>query len=239
MNDIPYIGLVYSHTECIRCYDYRLSVINKVILIFSPLLCFEPCMIPGHCNMFPQEFQIQQIHIFPCCTVYDSAFCNMFPYIYNQPVLFFPRFLHSKIEVTAIKSGHQNFRLMQFQNRRNIFLDCDRSRCRKGTQYRSSGKFFDKRNDFKITWSEVLSPLRNAMCLIYRNHCNIRFLCKKLKSSGLQSLGCNIYNFITSLRCQLKGLRYLSLCQCTVNIGRMYPRFIECLHLILHQRNQG
>ena len=198
-------------------------------------------MIASRRNTILQQKCIHTVHVLFCGTVDDSTLILMpFHIIYDTIVRLFPTLAvdHTEEQIWAVKSCHNCHRILQMQTCDNILLNAlcgGRGKC---TDNRTVWQFRKEICDLKIARPEILPPLGNTVCLIHRNHGNVRIICKVQKARSVEPLRCHINNFVFSLRCIGKCRAYLIFCQGTVDVGRVYACLIQCLDLIRHERNQ-
>ena len=127
-------------------------------------------------------------------------------------VFIFRRF-YRKVQILPVESCRGAKRIPKPQKPRDIFSYLFGCRSCKGADHRTLWKLCHKLRDLQITWSEVLSPLGNTVCLIHCDHGNIRTLSKIQKCIGGKPLRCHIDNRVTSCFCVTQSCKILSLCQ--------------------------
>ena len=146
--------------------------------------------------------------------------------------------LHAEPEICPVKSGGDHCGIPQVQQGNDIFLHfrC-RRRC-KGAQNRACAKIVEKFCNFQITRSEILPPLRYAVCLIHTHHRNLCLSCKSQKTLCQKPFRCHIDNLIPPFFRITKCSQILSLRQGTIQKSCVNTCLIQCGDLIFHQRNE-
>ena len=213
MNDVPNIRLVDSHSKCIGSYHHMTAVIDKIILVVPAFLIREPCMISGGSDTVPDQFSADLLHHFSGQTVDDPAVIRMLQYVVVYFLVFIFRRFYRKVQILPVESCRGAKRIPKPQKPRDIFSYLFGCRSCKGADHRTLWKLCHKLRDLQITWSEVLSPLGNTVCLIHCDHGNIRTLSKIQKCIGGKPLRCHIDNRVTSCFCVTQSCKILSLCQ--------------------------
>ena len=146
---------------------------------------------------------MQVIHILLCCAVYYSTFVLMFFHIIYYTVISFPASFtcyYTKKQIWSVKPSNHCHRIFKAQTFYNIILYtlcCSRCKC---AYYRTFRKFYKEILYFKITWSEILSPLRYTMRLIYCEHRYLSIAGKFKESRCIKSFRRHIDYLIAPLR---------------------------------------
>ena len=235
--DAPHIGLVYAHAESIRCHhDTRLSP--------------APCRLPHVFHFIVQPRMVKQCRYSACREKPANLLATLAaPDIDNgrawhaiEDMLHLAYLVfgitHHIGQIAAhethaeyIVRGEQQFVLYVV---RHLQRGCGRK-----SQYRHSRQQFPYLRYLQIGRTEVITPLRNAMSLIYRYHRHLHvpdFLQENLCG---QPFGRDIEELETS---------EYAVFQCHDNLFRRHTRidrhslyaFVpKPCHLIFHQGNEG
>ena len=147
MNDIAHIGFVNAHAKSVCRNHDRLFIINKIFLALHAFSCAKPRMVPGGCNSLCQQLFIEHVCIFAGCAVNNAAFLCVLLYVARDEAFFFSGCLDGKIEVFAVKSGHEHLRVLQPEHAGNVFFDVFSRRCGKCAQNRALWQPADKLHD--------------------------------------------------------------------------------------------
>ena len=238
MQHKPHVGFINSHSERIGGDHHADAVIDEILLAVFPGITSHTGMVAPHREPGVFQIQIQLVHAFPGGAVNNSAVLPVFLQIAPDLLLFIPDSAHSKIQIFPVKSGDSNVRPLQRQRRKNILPDPLCSRGRKSSYDRPPGKAADKGENPHIAGPEILSPLRNTVGLVHRQHRQLRMAGKIQKPGRLQTFRRHIDDFITARRSQLQRPGDLILRQGAVDISRMHARLVQRLNLICHQGNQ-
>ena len=92
--------------------------------------------------------------------------------------------------------------------------------------------------NLQIGWTEIISPLRDAMSFINNQQTHIHILEFRLKKTCFQSFRRNIQETIVLGDYPFEGFEYLLLSHSHINSGSLYSSFGKVVALVLHQRNQ-
>ena len=95
-----------------------------------------------------------------------------------------------------------------------------------------------KIGNFEIGRTEIISPLRDAMCFIDNQQTHIHILEFRLEEASFQSFGRNIQETIVIGDYPFERLEYLLLRHSHIYCGRLYSSFGKVVALVLHQRNK-
>ena len=196
------IGLIYSHSECIRCDHNLCPVINEIFLTFISCLCPHSCVISSDRESGILQFQIEFIYIFSCRTINNSTVFSVLCKIFLNRFLLPTCRSYFKIKIFSVKTGYiyiRRFKIKYFKNIFSYFLCCC---CCKCTDDRASWKLADEFCDLHITWAEILSPLGNTVSLIDCHHRKFCMTCKVQKPWCQQTFRRNINHLISACRCQ-------------------------------------
>ena len=203
MKDKADIGLINSHSKCIRCDHDLDSVINEIFLAFISCFCPHSCVISSDRNSGILQFQIEFIYIFSCRTVNNSAVFSVLCKIFLDCFLLPTRRSYFEVKIFSVKTGYIYIRRFQVKYFENIFSYFLCRSCCKCTDNRASWKLADEFCDLHITWPEILPPLGNAVSLINCHHSEFCMACKIQKTRCQQTFRCDIDHLVSTFRCQL------------------------------------
>ena len=149
VNHKPHVRLINPHSERIRSNNNLHPVVDKIILTLLARRIVNSSMISCHRNAHFKKIFIQHIYILPGCAVDDSTIMRMLLNIIHDKLLFLSarKMLHAVIQILSIESGHNNIRMIEFQNTLYICLNLIRGRRCKCTYNRPLRQAFDKINN--------------------------------------------------------------------------------------------
>ena len=144
--------------------------------------------------------------------------------------------MHYITEILAMKAGDITIRLAHLQLLDNVVPHLPR-RARRKRRNRQRRKTRAQAAQQPIVRTKLMSPLRNAMRLIYRKkaHRNLRQPLKRI--SRRQPLGRKIKQPILAARRLLHHLPPLRRTLRAINDRRRNPHLRQLRRLVLHQRN--
>ena len=238
MDDVGHVRLIDSHSERVRSDHYILAIVNEILLIPHALTVVESRVI-ARCG---ETVFIQKIAYFfnvsSRLAVNDSAFIVPLTDKVDQRILLPTRRMHLKIQIRSVKARDYTERRTKRELFGNIVaheLGCRRGKRRNHGTVRQGG---NKSRNFQIARSEIVAPLRNAMCLIDRDHSDIKTACEIAKALRFKPLGGDIHDLIHPRAQVIINLQKLIISQRAVDISGGYVRALERHDLILHQGDQ-
>ena len=156
----------------------------------------------------------------------------------QQRALLILRALHGKMQIRPVKACHHNFCLRNAQALDNITAYIRRSRSSKSCHQRLRRQGLNKIRNIIILLAEAVSPLRYAVCLIYRHHRNISLAGEINKLLVDQSLRRHIQKLALLVERSMQHSAVLIAAHAAVQISGRNTAGRQRLRLILHQRYQ-
>ena len=95
-----------------------------------------------------------------------------------------------------------------------------------------------KIGNLEIRWTEIISPLRDAMCFIDNEQTYIHILEFRLEEACFQSFGRNIQKTKVLGDNPFERFEYFLLRHSHIYCGSLYSSFGKVVALVLHQRNK-
>ena len=106
MDDEADIGFVDAHTEGVGGHHHRLSVVEKILLIFASLRVRQSRVIPGGGIAVVTEHLADVLHLFPGGAVDDAALPLPGRQKPQQLLILEFRLYDLKVEIRAVKPRH-------------------------------------------------------------------------------------------------------------------------------------
>ena len=105
----------------------------------------------------------------------NAGFATMRRDIHAHVIFFLRAAHHAKIQIGSVKTGHENRRLLQLQERHDVLLHLRRRRGREGADDRPLGQRLQRGGDGAIARPKIMTPLADAMGFIDHAHRHIEF----------------------------------------------------------------
>ena len=180
MHHVAHIALVDAHTEGYRCTHYIYIVVDEFLLHLITLPWRQSGMISLGTHTFLLQFHGYSLSGLSAHTVYDAALIAMAGNEGKQKAqLVLRRISSAYIErkVRTVEGRNKNLwlaRLVFFQTQllHNILLGYLVGSSRKGSNRHSRKELFQSAQ-LRIFRTEIMSPLRDAMRLVYSKHANL------------------------------------------------------------------
>ena len=254
VHHVAHIALVDAHTEGYRCTHYIYIVIDEFLLHLITLSGRQSGMISLGTHTFLLQFHGYSLSGLSAHTVYNATLIAMTGNEGKQKAQLVLRRISSayiKRKVRTVEGRNKNLwiaRLVFFQTQllHNIFLGYLVSSSRKGSDWYFREKLFDSAQ-LRIFRTEIMSPLRDTMCLVYSKHANLerssRISARRMVQHtcfhlGKQALGRDVKQFVFTTIGSLSYLTVLCLRSIAVQSRSLYTISTQTLHLIFHQRNK-
>ena len=167
MDDKSYIRLVNTHTEGDSRHDDIDTLHQEVVLSLRTGCRIQTCMIRSSLDIVCLEYFSQFFHLFSGQTIDDATLTWMLTDKHDNLAIDVVGFLAHLVEEIRTVEGTLEFSGIHDAE---VFLDvCTHlvgSRCRKGND-RCLAYFVDDRAYASVLWAEIMSPLRDTVCLIH------------------------------------------------------------------------
>ena len=210
MEDKADIGLVNAHAEGIGGHHNGRPVVDKILLVFPPLLVGEARVVAGDGKAVPYKVLADLLHIFPCKAVDDPALPGMILQVLPDRPIAVLGCLHCEKQVASVKARGYHRGLPKLQHIQDIIPHLPGSRGREGADHRPPGQAAHKLRDPQVAGPEVLPPLGDAVGLVHRHHGNFHAPRKVQKLRRHQPLRSHIDNGVAALPGKFQGLAVLT-----------------------------
>ena len=212
MHHIAHIALVDAHTEGYRCTHYIYIVVDEFLLHLVTLPWRQSGMISLGTHTFLLQLHGYSLSGLSAHTVYNAALIAMAGNEGKQKAQLVLRRIspaYIKRKVRTVEGRNENLwlaRLVFFQTQllHNILLGYLVGSSRKGCDWYSREKLFESAQ-LRIFRTEIMSPLRNTMSLVYSKQAYLewssRISARRMMQHscfhlGKQALGRDVKQFV-------------------------------------------
>ena len=186
-----HVWLVDAHTKS-DCGNNHLHIVfQKLILILRPHSTFHACMVRERLDVVHIEQFSQFFHLFSTQTVDDARFpLHAFDEADNFLIHIFGFWSHLVVKVRAVERRLEYLAIGNIEVLHNVVLNLWRG-CGGERNDWSSANLLNVLSDISIFCAEIMSPLRDTVCLVYcveRNFhtsekFDVLFLCERFGSN--------------------------------------------------------
>lgn len=196
MDDERDIRFVDSHAECVCGDHYHRAVIDKIVLIAPAFIFIKPRVVAGSGeSVFLKQFAHFLDRLARRAINYAGFILALF-YQLHQLDRFVLRLHDGKEQVRPVEARCDNERGAKLQQIFYIISDGSRGGSGKRADNGTRVKSVDKIGYFQIARAKILTPLRDAVRLVDRDHGYIEIAAYSEKSGRAEPLRCDINYFI-------------------------------------------
>ena len=127
---------------------------------------------------------------------------------------------------------------MEIEQAHDIVADLGRRRGGKGGDERAAREPCDERGDLPVARAEVVSPLRETVCLVDGDHRDGLMLEDVLEIARIEPFGCDVDEFVLAAGDGVEARARFFHRKAAVDIGRRDALLRERINLVLHERDE-
>ena len=236
-----HVRLVNTHSESDRSHDHLTLFHQEGILMRTTRRRVQTGMVRlGRDTVHFQHLR-QILYLLASQAIYNTALAFHAPdKTYQILIHIFRLRTYFVIQVRTVKTALEYSRIRHAQVLLNIFLHLRRCRCRQ-RDYRRLADTLYHTADLTVLRTEIMTPFRYTMCLIYRIERDLNALQKVHVLAFVQTLRRQVQQL--RLACQHVLLDRIDLAATQTRVDEVrHTIFLRVIthriHLIFHQRNQ-
>ncbi len=178
VNHIPHVRFVNAHPKSDGSYNDIQFFIQKIVLGFDADRRIQTCMIRCRIDLIHFEQFGDLFHLFSAEAVDDSRFAFVLLDEFDQGLfgLIFDLGANLIKEIGPVKRRFEQISFFHLKITLNVLLNLGSGSGSQGDDRKLRGYLGYDRFDLSVLRSEIMTPFRNAVCLIYGNKTQMSFL---------------------------------------------------------------